>query len=87
MRGTVMPGDLLDILTIALIASVCGAESRVDFADFARDRETLFHDFLELPGGLLSHGTFPRLFRLLDPVAFATCFAASLDGLGVRGPP
>jgi hypothetical protein len=32
---------LLDILTIALVASVCGAEGCVDFAEFAEDREAL----------------------------------------------
>jgi hypothetical protein len=52
---------------------------------FARDREALFREFLELPDGLLSHDTFSRLFRLLDPVAFATCFASFLDDLGQDG--
>src|ERR1700684_3945408 len=76
---------LLDVLTIALTASICGAESCVDFADFARDREALFREFLKLPGGLPSHDTFSRLFRPLDPAAFAGCFAGFLDGLGADG--
>ena len=76
---------LLDVLTIALTASICGAESCVDFADFARDREALFREFLELPGGVPTHDTFSRLFRLLDPAAFATCFASFLDDLGQDG--
>jgi hypothetical protein len=45
------------VLTIALVASICGAESCVDFADFARDRAALFRDFLELPGGVPSRDT------------------------------
>ena len=40
----------------------------------------------KLPGGLPSHDTFSGPFRLLDPVAFAACFAHFLDGLGVVGP-
>ena len=84
--GNAQRHNLLDVLTIALTATICGAESCVDFADFARDRETLFRDFLDLPGGLPSHDTFSRLFRLLDPVAFAGCFARFLDGLGEAGP-
>jgi hypothetical protein len=64
---------LLDVLTIALTASICGAESCVDFADFARDREALFRELLELPGGLPGHDTFSRLFvcsiRPPSPVA------------------
>lgn len=83
--GNVRRHKLLDVLTIALTASICGAESCVDFADFARDREALFRDFLELPGGVPSHDTFSRLFRLLDPAALASCFASFLDGLGQDG--
>ena len=83
--GNAQRHNLLDVLTIALTATLCGAESCVDFADFARDREALFRDFLALPGGLPSHDTFSRLFRLLDPQAFAGCFAQFLDGLGEAG--
>ncbi len=83
--GNATRHDLLEVLTIALVGSICGAESCVDFADFARDREALFRDFLKLENGLPSHDTFSRLFRLLDPAAFATCFAQFLDGLGEAG--
>jgi len=84
--GNAQRHNLLDVLTIALTATICGAESCVDFADFARDREALFRNFLALPGGLPSHDTFSRLFRLLDPAVFAACFARFLDGLGSAGP-
>src|SRR3954471_7786148 len=83
--GNARRHKLLDVLTIALTASICGAESCVDFADFARDREALFREFLELPGGMPSHDTFSRVFRLLDPMAFATCFQSFLDELGTDG--
>jgi hypothetical protein len=84
-RGNATRHDLLEVLTIALVGSICGAESCVDFADFARDREPLFRDFLRLENGLPSHDTFSRLFRLLDPAAFASCFTRFLDGLGAAG--
>jgi predicted transposase YbfD/YdcC len=83
--GNATRHELLEVLTIALVGSICGAESCVDFADFARDREVLFRDFLKLENGLPSHDTFSRLFRLLDPVAFAACFAHFLDVLGEAG--
>jgi predicted transposase YbfD/YdcC len=76
---------LLEVLTIALIGSICGADNYVDFADFARDREALFRDFLKLENGLPSHDTFSRLFHLLDPAAFAAWFARFLEGLGEAG--
>ena len=64
---------------------MCGAESCVDFAEFAEDRATLLREFLSLRNGLPSHDTFGRVFRLLDPAAFARSFEAFLDDLGAAG--
>jgi predicted transposase YbfD/YdcC len=83
--GNATRHDFLEVLTIALTASVCGAETCVDFADFAADREALFRSFLKLDNGLPSHDTFSRLFRLLDPAAFSTAFSTFLDRLGEKG--
>lgn len=84
-QGNAQRHDLLDMLTIALVASVCGAESCVDFAEFAEDREALLREFLRLENGLPSHDTFSRVFRLLDPEAFGRAFEAFLDDLGAAG--
>lgn len=83
--GNAQRHDLLDILTIALVASVCGAESCVDFAEFAGDREPLLREFLRLENGLPSHDTFSRVFRMLDPAAFGRAFEAFLGDLGADG--
>jgi predicted transposase YbfD/YdcC len=83
--GNAKRHDLLELLTIALTATVCGAESCADFADFAVDREALFRSFLRLEHGVPSHDTFSRVFRLLDPASFATCFGRFLEGLGAAG--
>jgi predicted transposase YbfD/YdcC len=83
--GNAVRHDLLEVLTIALTAAICGAETCVDFADFASDREGLFRSFLSLENGLPSHDTFSRLFRLIDPAAFSTCFGRFLEALGGRG--
>jgi predicted transposase YbfD/YdcC len=77
--------DLLEVLTIALVASICGAEDCSDFADFAVDREGLFREFLTLKHGIPSHDTFSRIFRLLDPEAFSKAFGRFLDDLGAAG--
>ena len=61
--GNAKRHDLLEVLTIALTAAVCGAESCSDFADFAVDREQLFREFLRLENGVPSHDTFSRIFR------------------------
>jgi predicted transposase YbfD/YdcC len=83
--GNAKRHELLEILTIALTATVCGAESCSDFADFAVDREDLFREFLRLENGVPSHDTFSRVFRLLDPAAFAACFGHFVSGLGTAG--
>ena len=83
--GNATRHDLLEILTIALTATVCGAESCSDFADFAVDREDLFREFLRLENGVPSHDTFSRVFRLLDPAAFSACFGRFLEELGTAG--
>lgn len=83
--GNAVRHNFLDVLTIALTASVCGAETCVDFADFAADRETLFRSFLKLDYGLPSHDTFSRLFRLIEPAQFNSAFSAFLDQLGEKG--
>jgi predicted transposase YbfD/YdcC len=83
--GNARRHDLLEVLTIALVAAICGCESCVEFADFAEDREALFRSFLKLAKGLPSHDTFSRLFRLLDPTAFSRCFERFVEGLGAAG--
>lgn len=83
--GNATRHDLVEVLTIALVASICGCESCVEFADFAEDREAFFREFLSLENGLPSHDTFSRLFRLLDPEALSGCFGRFLEVLGADG--
>jgi predicted transposase YbfD/YdcC len=83
--GNAKRHDLLEVLTMALTASVCGADGCSDFADFAADREDLFREFLRLEHGVPSHDTFSRVFRLLDPAAFQASFGRFIDDLGEAG--
>lgn len=66
--------DLLEILLIALAATLCGAEGCVDMALFGPAKEPFLRRFLRLEGGIPSHDTFSRIFRLLDPDAFEASF-------------
>ena len=86
--GNAQRHDLLELLTVALAATLCGAESCVDFELFARSKEPLLREFLALQGGIPSHDTFSRLFRLIDPGAFSACltrFAMGLAETSQRG--
>jgi len=71
--GNARRHDFLELLTIALLATLSGAESCVDFELFTRSKERFLREFLALDGGVPSHDTFSRLFRLIDPQAFAAC--------------
>jgi predicted transposase YbfD/YdcC len=65
---------LVDILTIALCAVICGADDWVEVETFGQEKEGWLRTFLELPGGIPSHDTFGRVFALLDPEEFRRCF-------------
>ena len=65
---------LLDILTIALCAVICGADSWVEVEQFGHAKEAWLRTFLPLPNGIPAHDTFGRVFARLDPQAFERCF-------------
>ena len=67
---------LVDIVTIALCAVVCGADDWVAVETFGRAKEGWLRTFLALPGGIPSHDTFGRVFARLDPDEFRACFLA-----------
>jgi len=67
---------LMDIVAIAIIATLCGEDTWVDIEAFAIAREDWLRHFLELPHGIPSHDTFGRVFSLLSPEAFEQSFTA-----------
>ena len=67
--------DLAAMLFIALAATLCGAQTCVDIADFAAANEAELSQIVDLPHGAPSHDSFSRLFRLLDPEEMAEAFA------------
>jgi predicted transposase YbfD/YdcC len=66
--------NLIDILTIALLAVICGAEGWVDVVRYGRSKHEWLKSFLELPSGIPSHDTFGKVFARLNPDAFEICF-------------
>ena len=61
--------SLIDILVIALCASVCGAEGWEDIEEFGKSKFEWFARFLELENGIPSHDTFRRVFIRLSAQA------------------
>jgi predicted transposase YbfD/YdcC len=83
--------DLQTVLFIALAATLCGADSCSDMADFGASKEGFLRLFLDLEHGVPSHDTFSRVFRLLDSQAFERIFRrfmaafAKSNGLKLTG--
>ncbi|KAA0675618.1 ISAs1 family transposase [Roseomonas genomospecies 6] len=82
--------DLGALLFLALAATLCGAKSCVQIAEFAEARADTLREIIDLPHGVPSHDTFSRVFRLLDPKelerAFAACMARVRQELGHATP-
>ena len=72
---------LSDVLFVALAATLCGAKSCVEIAEFCEERETELKEIVALAHGAPSHDTFSRVFRLLDPRQLAEAFTAFMAAL------
>ncbi len=72
---------LIDILTIAVLASICGANTWTDMEDFGIGRKDWLENFLELPNGIPSHDTFGRVFGLIDSNQFRSVFSSWVDAI------
>ena len=73
--GSAKRHDFRETVMIALLSSLCGGETCVDMADFAANNEAFLRRFMTLEHGTPSDDAFSRLFRLLDPAAFAAATA------------
>ena len=73
--------SLLDIITIAICAVICGADSWVYVEMFGKSKEEWFRTFLDLPNGIPSHDTFGEVFSRLDPLRFQESFMEWSQGV------
>jgi predicted transposase YbfD/YdcC len=71
----------IDIITIAICAVVCGANSWEHIQVFGQAKLDWFKDFLELPHGIPSHDTFGRVFAQIDPDEFQQSFMSWVQAI------
>ena len=65
---------LSDLLALAILAVLCGADRWVEVATWGRCKLEWLRTFLPLPHRIPRHDTFGRVFGRLDPVPFERCF-------------
>jgi predicted transposase YbfD/YdcC len=58
---------LVDIIAIAILGILCGADGWVGIETYGKAKKEWLATFLELPNGIPSHDTFGRIFSQLDP--------------------
>jgi predicted transposase YbfD/YdcC len=70
---------LSDIIAIAVVGVICGANSWSEIETFGKAKEEWLRQYLELPNGIPSHATFGRVFGLLEGEAFEVGFASWVE--------
>ncbi|MGK7877368.1 MAG: ISAs1 family transposase [Xenococcaceae cyanobacterium] len=72
---------LKDILVIAILAVIAGAQGWEDMENYGISKQEWLEEFLELPHGIPSDDTFRRLFERLNPKALEQVLAKWLQQL------
>ncbi len=70
-----------DIVTIAILAVICGADHWNLVERFGTRKLAWLSTFLELPAGIPSHDTFNRVFARLDPDQFRAGFISWVNSI------
>ena len=66
--------NLIDILIISIIATICGAAGYVQIHKFAEAKFDWLKTFLELPNGIPSSDTIRRVMMKINPKEFHKAF-------------
>ena len=72
---------LIEMITIAMCASICGVNDWQNVERFAHMKEKWFRTFLKLENGIPSHDTFTRVFARLDTEEMYRCLQLWIESL------
>lgn len=76
--------NLIDIVMIAICATIANADGWEDIALFAEGKEQWLKQWLALPNGIPSHDTFKRVFENIDAEAFQQRFMGWVQDVFIR---
>ena len=71
----------LDILTITILATICGADTWDEIEDWGNTNLEWLKSFLVLENGIPSHDTFNRVFQMIDPKKLHEAFQTWVNGI------
>lgn len=64
---------LINVVTIAVCAVICGADDFVSIAEYGRQKKAWLSQFLDLSAGIPSHDRFNAILGALKPSEFEKC--------------
>jgi predicted transposase YbfD/YdcC len=73
--------QLTDILVIAILAVIAGAQGWEDIENYGISKQQWLEEFLELPNGIPSDDTFRRVFEFINPEELNRCFLRWIETL------
>jgi predicted transposase YbfD/YdcC len=72
---------LINIVTIALCAVICGADDFVSIAEYGEKKKKWLAQFLDLSAGIPSHDRFNAVLGALSPAEFEKCLLSWITAL------
>lgn len=78
-RKVVYP--LINVVTIAICAVICGADDFVAIADYGRTKRKWLSQFLDLSDGIPSHDRFNAILAAIKPAEFEACLLSWITDL------
>lgn len=72
---------LLEVITIAICATLAGAETWVDIETFGKSKERWLAQFLKLKHGIPAHDTFGDIFAMINGDEFQRSFVRWVQGV------
>lgn len=73
--------QLTDILVIAILAVIAGAQGWEDIENYGISKQQWLEEFLALPNGIPSDDTFRRVFEFINPEELNRCFLRWVETL------